>query len=59
MPVAAMLASVVHQALDLALGEIAALDCQVYDAWRAFPVIMIIISANDSIEGTTEDDDEH
>jgi len=36
MPVAAMLATVVHQALDLALGEIAALDCQVYDAWRAF-----------------------
>src|SRR5262249_7150511 len=26
---------------------------------RAFPVIMIIISANGSIEGTTEDDDEH
>jgi hypothetical protein len=26
---------------------------------RAFPVIMIIISANGSVEGTTEDDDEH
>jgi len=26
---------------------------------RAFPVIMIIISANGSIEGTKEDDDEH
>jgi hypothetical protein len=36
MPVAAMLSGAVHQALDLALGEIASLDCQVYDAWRAF-----------------------
>src|SRR5215471_9937364 len=36
MPVAAMLAGAVHQALDLALGEIASLDCQVYDAWCAF-----------------------
>jgi len=36
MPVAAMLAGPVHQALDLALGEVAPLDCQVYDAWCAF-----------------------
>src|SRR5215470_18837944 len=36
MPVAAMLSGVVHQPLDLALGEVAALDCQVYDAWGAF-----------------------
>src|SRR5262245_42067338 len=36
MPVAAMLSGAVHQALDLALGEIASLDCQVYDAWCAF-----------------------
>src|SRR6516165_9803170 len=36
MPVAAVLASAVHQSLDLALGEIASLDCQVYDAWGAF-----------------------
>src|SRR5262245_42899131 len=36
MPVATMLASAVHQALDLALGEIASLDCQVYDGWSAF-----------------------
>src|SRR5262249_58881903 len=36
MPVAAMLAGAVHQALDLALGEIASLDCRVYDAWCAF-----------------------
>src|SRR5215813_7344189 len=36
MAVAAMLSGAVHQALDLALGEIASLDCQVYDAWRAF-----------------------
>src|SRR5262249_11360598 len=36
MPVAAMLACAVHQPLDLALGEIASLDCQVYDAWGAF-----------------------
>src|SRR5215510_3619740 len=36
MPVAAMLARAVHQPLDFALGEIAALDCQVYDAWCAF-----------------------
>src|SRR5262249_53540812 len=26
----------VHQPVDLALGEIAPLDCQVYDAWGAF-----------------------
>ena len=37
MPVTAMLAGAVHQPLDLALGEVAPLDCQVYDAWCAFP----------------------
>jgi hypothetical protein len=36
MPVAAMLSGAVHQPVDLALGEIASLDCQVYDAWGAF-----------------------
>ena len=36
MPVAAMLAGAVHQPLDLALGEVAPLDCQVYDPWGAF-----------------------
>ena len=36
MPVAAILAGAVDQPLDLALGEIASLDCQVYDAWGAF-----------------------
>jgi hypothetical protein len=36
MPVAAMLSSAVHQLLDLALGEIASFDCQIYDAWCAF-----------------------
>src|SRR6516162_3906969 len=36
MPIAAMLSGAVHQPLDLALGEIAPLDCQVYDAWGAF-----------------------
>ena len=36
MPIAAVLTRAVHQALDLALGEIAPLDCQVYDAWGAF-----------------------
>src|SRR5215813_14103215 len=36
MPIPAMLAGAVHQALDLTLGEIASLDCQVYDAWGAF-----------------------
>src|SRR5262249_11566218 len=36
MPVAAVLTRAVHQALDLALGEIASLDCQVYDAWGVF-----------------------
>src|SRR5262245_24747953 len=36
MPVAAMLAGAVHQRLDLALGEVAPLDCHVYDAWGAF-----------------------
>src|SRR5262249_2599001 len=36
MPIAAVLARTVHQPLDLALGEVAPLDCQVYDAWGAF-----------------------
>src|SRR6516165_9648399 len=36
MPVAAMLTGAVHQPVDVALGEIASLDCQVYDAWCAF-----------------------
>jgi hypothetical protein len=36
MPVAAMLSGTVHQSLDLALGEIASFNCQVYDAWGAF-----------------------
>src|SRR5262249_44776744 len=36
MAVAAMLSGAVHQPLDLALGEVAPLDCQVYDAWGAF-----------------------
>jgi len=36
MPVAAMLSGAVHQPLNLALGEVAPLDCQVYDAWCAF-----------------------
>src|SRR5262249_18866913 len=36
MPIAAMLSGAVHEPLDLALGEIAPLDCQVYDAWGAF-----------------------
>ena len=36
MPIATVLARAVHQALDLALGEIASLDCQVYDVWCAF-----------------------
>ena len=30
-PITAVLTRAVHQALDLALGEIASLDCQVYD----------------------------
>ena len=36
MAVATMLTGAVHQPLDLALGEVASLDCQVYDAWGAF-----------------------
>src|SRR6516225_3413287 len=36
MPIPAMLAGAVHQPLNLALGEVAPLDCQVYDAWGAF-----------------------
>src|SRR6516164_5054663 len=32
MAVAAMLSGAVHQPLNLALGEVASLDCQVYDA---------------------------
>jgi hypothetical protein len=38
MPIAGMLAGAVHEPLDLALGEIAPLDCQVYDTWCAFVV---------------------
>ena len=33
MAMAAMLAGAVHELLDLALGEIAALDCEVFDSW--------------------------
>src|SRR5262245_45807421 len=36
MPIAAMLSGAVHQPLDLAVGEVAALDCQVFGVWRAF-----------------------
>src|SRR5262245_19139460 len=36
MPIAAVLARAVHQPVDLALGEVAPLNCQVYDAWDAF-----------------------
>ena len=36
MPIAAILTRALHQALDLALGEIASLDCQVFGVWRAF-----------------------
>ena len=36
MPVAAMLASTVQQPINLALGEIAPFNCQVYDGWGAF-----------------------
>ena len=35
-PVTAMLAGAVHQPLDLALDEIASLDCQVFGVWREF-----------------------
>ena len=35
MAVPAWLAGAVHQPLDLALGEIASLDCQVYGGWSA------------------------
>src|SRR5215468_7589208 len=36
MPVATMLPSTVHQPVNLALGEIAPFNCQVYDGWRTF-----------------------
>src|ERR1700745_218278 len=36
MAVATVLASAVDQPFDLALDEIASLDCQVYDGWCAF-----------------------
>src|SRR5262249_4416935 len=36
MPVATMLPSTVHQPVNLTLGEVAPLNCQVYDAWGAF-----------------------
>jgi hypothetical protein len=35
MPVASMLSGAIDQPLDLALGEVAPLDCQVYDVWSA------------------------
>src|SRR5262245_30331269 len=35
MPIAAMLARVVPQPLDFALGEIVSFNCQVYDVWSA------------------------
>src|SRR5262245_1231013 len=38
MAVAAMLSVAVNQPLERALGEVAPLDCHVYDAWGAFPV---------------------
>jgi hypothetical protein len=37
MSIAAVLARAVHQTLDLALGEIAPSNCQIYDVWCAFP----------------------
>jgi hypothetical protein len=37
MAVAAMLSGAVHQPLDLTLGEVAPLDCQVYGVWSALP----------------------
>ena len=36
MPLATMLAYAVHQPLDLALGEVTSLNCQVFDGWCAF-----------------------
>ena len=36
MPIAAVLSGAVHQPVDLAVGEVAPLDCQVYDAWCTF-----------------------
>src|SRR5262249_35074242 len=36
MPVATMLSGAVDELVDLALGEVAPLDCQVYDGWCAF-----------------------
>jgi hypothetical protein len=36
MPIAAMLSGAVHQPLDLALGEIASFDCQIFGVWREF-----------------------
>src|SRR5262249_43330994 len=36
MPVATMLPSTVHQPVNLTLGEVASLDCQVFDGWSAF-----------------------
>src|SRR5215470_6555158 len=36
MPVATMLPSTVHQPLNLALGEVASFNCQIYDGWRTF-----------------------
>src|SRR5258707_3649224 len=36
MAVATILASAVHQPLDLALGEIASIDWQVFGGWSAF-----------------------
>src|SRR5262249_31905172 len=38
LPIAAILAVAVHEPLDLALGEIAPFNCQIYDGWCAFLV---------------------
>jgi hypothetical protein len=36
MPIAAILASAVHQPFDFALGQIASFNCQVYGVWSGF-----------------------
>ena len=50
MPVATMLARTVHQALDLALGEIAPFNCQVYEPGVWLKVIAMLVPREHKVQ---------